>query len=310
MACDCVGLSPALARWQNLCLDFYSSIKNFTTSKAEFPALEKVALETPLYAHGLVLNAPPNWKEITLFLKSLPAMVDLMLFVDGAPIPRTLDIIWAQLRTCTLTYCCTTDILHVLPLFSAGTRVCLVDFFEGPERLASVHTVVSDLSIRSRDVRVIDTLLSSLTAPCLKKFCITGRSSCIPHITAFFDRSSCALTHLGVSLWDCGADELTLLTSPHVCDIVDLDVDTQDDPRTFRKATEMLAGRDIMITPKLRRLTLRNCRWASKAVDKIFEIQSNRRPVLQSLWLNRGGLFSQDTLQALKSGGLEVVFFE
>ncbi|KAJ7198375.1 hypothetical protein GGX14DRAFT_470268 [Mycena pura] len=281
-------------RWQNLYLPWgHSSYQNLTTSKVEFPVLEKLTLVNSAQA-----------KDVALFVESLPAMVDVTLDANQARIPRTPDIIWAQLRTCRLIGCCTADILHVLPLFSAGTRVCLEDFFKGPEQLTSVHTVVSDLSIRCY---VIDILLNSLTAPCLKKFCIAGRFSISP-ITAFFDRSLCALTHLGISPWDRSAD---VLSSPHVCDVVDLKVDTQFNSWTLCKLIEMLAVRDIMITPKLRRLTLRNCRWTDKAVDKLFEIQSNRRPVLRSLWLNRGGeLFSQDTLQALKSGGLEVVIFE
>ncbi|KAJ7198380.1 hypothetical protein GGX14DRAFT_470271 [Mycena pura] len=285
-------------RWQNLYLTLehpnYRN-QNLTTSKVEFPILEKLTLVTQY-----------SPKDIALFGESLPAMVDFTFNACKARIPRTLDI-WAQLRTCTLTRCYTTDILHVLPLFSAGTRVRLEHFLEGPEQLTSVHTVVSNLSICCHD-DVIDNLLSCLTAPCLKRFRIEGDFSISP-ITAFFDRSSCALTHLGISLCD-GVDELTLLTSPHVCDVVDLDVDTRADRLMLWNLIEMLAARDIMSTPKLRTLVLRNCDWIDKAVVKMFEIQSNRRPVLRSLWLNRGGSFSPDTLQALKSGGLEVVIFE
>ncbi|KAJ7198366.1 hypothetical protein GGX14DRAFT_666736 [Mycena pura] len=291
-------------RWQNINLDFYSSyIKNLATSKVEFPALEKVTLDI----WGLL----PSLHKMALFLKSLPAMVDFKLVVGRAPIPRTLDIIWAQLRTCTLTECCTTDILPILALFSAGTRVCLEEFFEGEEQLTSVHTVVSGLSINCHNQRAIDILLNSLTAPCLKKFRISGCSISIPPITAFFDRSSCALTHLGiVALYDRSADVLTLLSSSHVRDIVDLDVDLQSDCRVLWKLTEMLAARDIMIIPNLRTLALRDCNWINEAVVNMFEIQSNRRPVLRSLWLNSLALLPQDTLQALKSGGLEVVMFE
>ncbi|KAJ7198371.1 hypothetical protein GGX14DRAFT_666744 [Mycena pura] len=291
-------------RWRNLYLTWdHSSYQHLTTSKVEFPVLEKLTL---------VIGHSALPKDIALFLKSLPAMVDLMLVAGRAPIPRTLDIIWAQLRTCTLTRCCTTDILHVLPLFSAGARVCLENFIESPEQPTSVHTVVSGLSIHCHlpSRRVIDILLNSLTAPCLKRFRIAGIFS-ISSITAFFDRSSCALTHLGISLWDSlwhhyAVDVLTLLSSSHVCEVVDLDVDTQADAWTLVKATEMLAARDIMITPRLRTLALRNCHWLNDAVANMFEIQANRRPVLRTLWLDRGGLISQDKLQALNSGGLEV----
>ncbi|KAJ7198363.1 hypothetical protein GGX14DRAFT_666728 [Mycena pura] len=286
------------SRWQNLNLIWNPSYKHITASKVEFPILEKLILE---------FNLP---EDIAFLFESLPAMVDLTINSIQALIPSIPDIIWAQLRICRLTNCCMADFLPVLALFSAGTRVCLEGFFEGEKQLTSVHTLVSDLSLRCNDDEAMYNLLGALTAPCLQRFRIAGRFS-IPPIAAFFDRSSCALTHLGIV---CGAYSdhlsglLTLLRLPHASNIVDLDVRVHllSDFDT-EKLTDALARG---IVPNLRMLALRHLEGSYGAVANVLEMHANRRPIFQSLWLNRFGRYSQDTLQALKSGGLEVVIFD
>ncbi|KAJ7198365.1 hypothetical protein GGX14DRAFT_573606 [Mycena pura] len=230
-------------RWQTLCLDFngdHNFHQHLTTSKVEFPILEKLTL----------VHWEPMYKDIALFFESLPAMVDLTLDLYQMPLSGTLDFIWAQLRTCTLTGCTTNDILRVLPLFSAGTQVCLEHFLSEEKQPTSVHTVVSGLSLCCNFKEDVYNLLGALTAPCLERFRIAGRFS-IPPIAAFFDRSSCALTHLGIvcnAYSDHLSGLLTLLRSPHASNIVDLDVELY---YAFdgEKLTDALAGG---IVPNLR----------------------------------------------------------
>ncbi|KAJ7195610.1 hypothetical protein GGX14DRAFT_700677 [Mycena pura] len=194
------------------------------------------------------------------------------------------------------------DILRILPLFSAGTRLCLEDYFDA--HLTSVHTIVSDLSLHSYEPEVTDTLLGTLTAPCLKRLSVTGWFS-ITGVTSFFDRSLCPLTHLSIAWYDQFSDEmLALLGSPHARDIVDFDV-TLPGALMPRKLADALSKHDIV--PNLRALAFRRGVRLDEA--KVLEIHANRRPTLQSLWLDRPGLLSQDTVQALKSGGLEVMLF-
>ncbi|KAJ7195608.1 hypothetical protein GGX14DRAFT_200257 [Mycena pura] len=233
--------------------------------------------------------------------------MDLTLRVNTARIPSTLDFIWARLRTCTLTECCTGDLLRVLPLFSAGTRVCFQIFpWKAKAQLTSVHTVVSDLSLRGHVQGAIHTLLDALTAPCLKRFSIAAPFS-ISSLIAFFDRSSCALTHLNIDHHDNPnyvTDLLTLLGTPHACDIVDLGVNI----RSFsmpQKLADALATRDII--PNLCTLAF-GSHGLNSAADSLLKIYAGRRPVLQSLWVYQRSL-SQDVEQALKSAGLEVVTF-
>ncbi|KAJ7198389.1 hypothetical protein GGX14DRAFT_700142 [Mycena pura] len=249
-----------------------------TESRVEFPILEKLTLQLydPLPVHT------------TLFLGSLPALTDFTLQCSYVSIPSTLDFIWAQLP---------------------GTRVCLQMFSRMTNaQLTSVHTVVSDLSLRCHDSeqRAMHTLLDALTAPCLKKFSITG-SFFISRLIAFFDRSSCALTHLNIdhhnNTYD--TDLLTLLGTPHACDIVDLGVSLRSLSMP-RKLADALATRDII--PNLCTLALKCSHGINGSVDSLLKIYAGRRPVLQSLWLSRASL-SQDVEQALKSAGLEVVTF-
>ncbi|KAJ7200546.1 hypothetical protein GGX14DRAFT_659827 [Mycena pura] len=229
-------------RWQNVYLDIHPSCyKHLTAPGIEFPILEKLTL--------LVYDPLPVLA--TLFLGSLPALMDLTLELNTSEsrIPSTLDFIWAQLRTCTLTDCCTDDIQHVLPLFSAGTRVCLQNFsWKANAQLTSVHTVVSDLSLHCYEQMAIHTLLDhALTAPCLKRFSIVGPFP-FSSLIAFFDRSSCVLTHLNIDHHDNAnyvTDLLTLLGTPHACDIVDLGVSL----RSFslpQKLADALATREII----------------------------------------------------------------
>ncbi|KAJ7196813.1 hypothetical protein GGX14DRAFT_700472 [Mycena pura] len=282
-------------RWHSLFLAVHPSYHtHLATSRAQFPILEKLTL---------VLEDPSS-EDTALFFRSLPALTDLTLQVDGT-IPSTLDFIWAQLRVCTLHWCRRGDILRILPLFSAGTRLCLeknVDAY-----LTSVHTVtvVSDLSLHSYGPEDIHPLLGAFTAPCLKRLSPTGFYS-ITSVPSFIDRSLCALTHLSIGWYDQFADEmLALLGSPHARHIVDFDVTLPDAlmPRTLADA---LARHDIV--PNLRTLAFRLCVRLDEA--KVLEIHANRRPTLQSLWLDRPGLLSQDTVKALKSGGLEVILFD
>ncbi|KAJ7191933.1 hypothetical protein GGX14DRAFT_578523 [Mycena pura] len=135
----------------------------------------------------------------------------------------------------------------------------------------------------------------------------------IPPITAFFDRSSCALTHLGIRRGHypnglkVALDLLTLLASPHARDIVDLEVELNPMIKQF---TDALAARTIV--PTLRVLAFRNCHWLDGAVARMLEMHANRQPVFQSLWLStKSGSrpLSQDLIQALKSSGLDVVTF-
>ncbi|KAJ7226680.1 hypothetical protein GGX14DRAFT_626715 [Mycena pura] len=285
-------------RWQTLFLGIHD-YKLLATSGAEFPILEKLDMEF----HESVAG------HAALFCRSLPALVHLTLTAHSTSIPDGLDFIWAQLRTCTLTDCWTDDILRILPLFSAGARVCVNDCFPpGDVHPTSVHTVVSDLSLWCYQ-EVTDTLLDALTAPCLKRLDIEGDYS-FPGIIRFFDRSACALTHLTMDIpaglyLDRFTDELlTLLRSPHARDIVDLqvDLDSQGDSEGFM---DVLAMRDVV--PKLRVLAFEYIAWLNEA--KLLEICENRQSILQSLWLSRHISISQDTVQTLDSGAVELVRF-
>ncbi|KAJ7203785.1 hypothetical protein GGX14DRAFT_461156, partial [Mycena pura] len=202
--------------------------------------------------------------------------------------------------------CWAVDVLRILPLFSADTRVCIDDCFGLKEvHLTSVHTAVSDLSLCCYEEEVAVTLLGALTAPCLRKFYFTGHFSILP-ITAFFDRSSCALTLLAIRRaqgqypngFQVALDLLTLLASPHARDIVDLEVELNPMPKQFADA--LVAG---TIVPNLRALTLQNCHWLDGGPGAVAS------PVFQSLWLSHPRLPFSQVIQALKSSGLEVVTF-
>ncbi|KAJ7195630.1 hypothetical protein GGX14DRAFT_674589 [Mycena pura] len=269
-------------RWQNVHLNIHPSCyEHFTAPGIEFPMLEKLTL----------LFYGPLPEHTTLFLGSLPALTDFTLRLgwhELVRIPSTLDFIWAQLRTCTLAECCTADILHVLPLFSAGTRVCLRYFSRMEDaQLASVHTVVSDLSLHCHDQGAIHTLLDALTAPYLKRFSIAGTFS-ISNLVAFLDRSSCVLTHLNIDHRNnpnYDTDLLTLLGTPYACDIVDLGIGLRFNPMP-QKLADALATRDII--PNLCTLAFQSLRGRQRATeDGLLKICAGRRPVLQSLWLSR-----------------------
>ncbi|KAJ7196793.1 hypothetical protein GGX14DRAFT_671912 [Mycena pura] len=292
-------LDPLLTesrRWQNLFLRMHpSDFKLLATSGAEFPILEKLDLE--------VRESVPG--HAALFLRSLPALVHLTLTAYETSIPDVLDFIWVQLRTCTLIECWTDDILRILPLFSAGARVCVNDCSARADvHPTSVHTVVSDLSVWCYDSEDTDILLDALTAPCLKRFQIGGHYS-LPRIITFFNRSACALTHLtmDISYLDRFAGELlTLFRSPHARDIVDLGSRSGDLTGQFM---DVLAMRDVV--PNLRVLAFGCVERLDEA--KLLEICENRRSTLQSLWLGGSIPLSQDTVQALKLGAVEVVRF-
>ncbi|KAJ7196808.1 hypothetical protein GGX14DRAFT_671962 [Mycena pura] len=289
-------------RWQNLFLRMHpSDFKLLATSGAEFPILEKLDMEFRESVAG----------HAALFFRSLPALVDLTLTAHRTSIPDGLDFIWAQLRTCTLIGCWMDDILRILPLFSAVARVCVTDCFPCADvHPTSVHTVVSDLSLWCYQ-EVTDTLLDTLTAPCLKRLVIEGDYS-FPGIIRFLNQSACALTHLTMGIpaglySDRFTDELlTLLRSPHARDIVDLQVDlnSQGYSEQFMDVLPV-AMRDVV--PKLRVLASEYIAWLDQA--KLLEICENRRSILQSLWLSRHISISQDTVQALKLGAVEVVRF-
>ncbi|KAJ7195637.1 hypothetical protein GGX14DRAFT_674622 [Mycena pura] len=269
-------------RWQNASFDIHPSCyKHLTAPGVEFPILEKLTL---------VFNNPlPVYT--TLFLGPFPALTDFTLrlgYFELVRIPSTLDFIWAQLP---------------------GTRVCLQISWKADSdaQLTSVHTVVSDLSLRCHDQGITHTLLDALTAPCLKRFSIAGPFA-ISSLIAFFDRSSCVLTHLNIyhrNNPNYDTDLLTLLGTPYACDIVDLGVNLWSNLMP-QKLADALATRDIV--PHLCRLAFLSSRGFKRATeDSLLRICAGRRPVLQSLWLSPS--LSQNAEQALKSAGLEVVIF-
>ncbi|KAJ7196800.1 hypothetical protein GGX14DRAFT_574617 [Mycena pura] len=294
-------------RWQNLHLNINpSDYTHLATSGGEFPILEKLFL----------VFREPVAEHAALFFGPLPALVDLTLKAYGTSISEAPDYLWAQLRTCTLIGCLMDDILRILPLFSAGARVCLDDCFAQKNvHPTSVHTVVSDLSLCCY-WQVTDTLLGAFTAPCLKRLCIAGHYS-IPSIIAFLKRSSCALTHLVMDLSGLqllGPDRFaaplpTLLRSPHARDIVDLEVDLHGG-EIPEELMDALAMRDIV--PNLRALAFQHVGlgWLNdETAASLLEIYANRRPIFQSLWLNGSRSLSPDAVHALKLGGLEVVMY-
>ncbi|KAJ7196773.1 hypothetical protein GGX14DRAFT_671844 [Mycena pura] len=292
-------------RWQTLdLLDTRVSNnmkKHLIPSRARFPLLEKLTL---------VMIVEPLHKDTALLFESLPALVDLTLQVNVMPIPSTLDFVWAQLRACRLNGCLTTDILRILPHFSAGARICFENCFEriqDAHHLNSVHTVISDLSLHFSTFGAAKLLLGAIIAPCLKKLYISG-TIYIPYISAFYDRSSFTLTHLRLSRHRGVNDLDDVIRSPLAVDIIDFDYDLECFSRPMSdsdKAASTLASRDIL--PNVRTLVLRNCERLHDAT--VLAIHANRRPVLQSLWLQGPTTLSQDTIQALKTGGLEVVMF-
>ncbi|KAJ7196804.1 hypothetical protein GGX14DRAFT_472887 [Mycena pura] len=287
-------------RWQNLFLRIHpSDFKLLATSGAEFPILEKLDMEFRESVAG----------HAALFFGSLPALVHLTLTAYRTPIPDGLDFIWAQLRTCKLTECWMDNILRILPLFSAGARVCVNNCSTRADvHPTPVHTVVSDLSLWCYE-EVTHTLLDALTAPCLKRLNIVGNYS-RPGIIRFFNRSACALTHLTVDFTaglysDRFTDELlSLLRSPHARDIVDLQVNLNSQGYS-KQFMDVLAMRDVV--PKLRVLAFGYITWLDQA--KLLKICENRQSILQSLWLSRHISISQDIVQALNSGVVELVRF-
>ncbi|KAJ7193940.1 hypothetical protein GGX14DRAFT_587395 [Mycena pura] len=308
---DLLGTLLAVSsRWQSATLRLPTGYYDrLFTSRVDFTILKELTLK---FEYSLCIG------DATVFVSSLPSLVDLTLHMGFNDIPCGFKSIWAQLLECTLVQCNFKDILPILPLFSTETRLSIRGCDSRDRDLAPVQLATSILSQLAIPTLLLDSwydkcftdFLGAVAAPRLKTFVVREphhSPRLLQFITTFLGNSSCTLTHLALRKFTSLPDLLTLLKLPQTRHIFALDIDLMFIP--YIPIIDALAKHDIV--SNLRSLTLRNSESVGDA--GVLALHASRRPTLQQLWLQRRTNelpLSQTALQALKSDGLEVVIFE
>ncbi|KAF7289595.1 F-box domain-containing protein [Mycena chlorophos] len=136
-----------------------------------------------LWKLGLGLTEELGEKEnqaLSEFLDGLSALTHLHLSnqveIDWVATLVPLESLWSRLRVCELTECMVDDALLILPHFSAGSRLSLIQgrYIRGaPDTLHPVkHPELMGLSFDRCDDMYITRNLDNLTAPALERLAI------------------------------------------------------------------------------------------------------------------------------------------
>ncbi|KAJ7364477.1 hypothetical protein DFH08DRAFT_930390 [Mycena albidolilacea] len=272
-------------------------------STCTFPILKKLAISC-----WELLEWPAT--DVRRFFARFPVLEELG-YQSGDFSDLTL-LPWPQLRACQMESFTGDELLRTLPLLLPGARVAAKFGLESDPVPGNVRSPICALTLNFCETTFIDTVLSSLTAPSLEELTIFGSvatSSTLPStILSFLSRSNCTLISLSLRISLEQHELLSILESPFVRGVVDLDIGCQPAQRTRRHVlrVDALATRDIL--PNLRALKFRS--YAELEETTILDMVVRRRPMLRELRIEGWWdcpVPSPAAVQALGEDGLEVI---
>ncbi|KAJ7753491.1 hypothetical protein B0H16DRAFT_1459388 [Mycena metata] len=255
-------------RWEDITIDADMFI-DLTPSSYTFSSLKNLTL----------LNIS-SIAKVDL-LTSLPAIVNLTLELDGNAFPRDMLIPWSRLHTCNFHDLQSLDLLWVLPQLAHDANVTVHQAFASDPRRgsASETTFVGSLKLVDFSGTFLIDVLAHLVAPALHTFFIAGSvADRVPGmgraIVAFLGLAKrtlkCLLVHITLS-----EDDLVLiLESPHLRDVVHLDISAS----IF--SPKAIAALGASSLPALRKLVL--CQSRLDETGLLAALATHQQPILLS----------------------------
>nr|GAT55530.1 predicted protein [Mycena chlorophos] len=274
-----------------------------------------------LWKLGLAITeelAEEENEALAEFLDGLSALTYLHLSnqveIDWVAILVPLESLWSRLRVCELTECMVDDVLLILPHFSAGSRLSLIQgrYIRGaPDTLQAVkHTELMGLSFDRCDDIYITRILDNLTAPALQRLAVWYfELPPFDTISAMLNRSSARLTHFGVRLPSVGLFKqrdlapfslqqlVAFFASEHFHTLIELDLilASRFAPTTMQlihalslppSQTASELGLEDSLLPKLRALALRGYDDEDPHWEiRLMALAQTREGVLKEIWM-------------------------
>ncbi|KAJ7753493.1 hypothetical protein B0H16DRAFT_1834570 [Mycena metata] len=166
--------------------------------------------------------------EVNL-LPSLPAVVNLMLELDGDTFPRDMLIPWSQLHNCNVHNLELLDLLWVLPQLALDANVTIRGAFDPDPSALEITTFVGSLKLVYFSGTFLIDFLAHLVAPALHTFCLTASvvdrvAGMGQAIVAFLGLTQRTLKRLLLPMVLSEDDLVLILESPHLRDVVHVDI--------------------------------------------------------------------------------------
>ncbi|KAJ7024770.1 hypothetical protein C8F04DRAFT_151994 [Mycena alexandri] len=310
----------ASPRWEEANLNLTPAyFRHLFASNCAFPALKRLTIN---------MLEPPEWPAADIIrsfepapaFESVPALRELLLWMT---VGQRIDLHmfpWSRLRRCELAGCHIEDLLQILPLLSADTRVFPID--EAPRFTSSVQSPISALEVGRCTARFVEDLLNTLTTPSLKELSISTNLHWSPNfnifdahlptaesiIIMFLSRSACALTSLCLYVTISDHDLLTILESPHVYGLVRLAISSESSTLSA-EMVDALTTRSLV--PHLQSLDINlPSRGGGLTEATVLAMLERRHPVLHTLRITQekvDPLLSQAAIEALGAKGMEIM---
>ncbi|KAJ7649721.1 hypothetical protein FB45DRAFT_885699 [Roridomyces roridus] len=242
---------------------------------------------------------------------SLPALEYLWLDIGFKPFPGQLLLPWSQLRTCILRQFSASDVLRVLPLVSRETHVSIIDPWIIPAILTAADSPIRSVQIIGRGTNVsvpTERLLIAMILPNLEKLEIgwTLGPEPLEGAISLLNTSACHLKHLSLPQGPYPLTQLiSLLESPHVRDIVRLDIPHISNSEYTPSLLAKLEGNGAFL-PHLHTLAIRGDSRDIEALN-VLDILRDRRPTTRKVSFTRWGWDFPERERGSRDTGLEVV---
>nr|GAT43110.1 predicted protein [Mycena chlorophos] len=204
---------------------------------------------------------------------------------DAPPNTLTLGVRWAQLLDCELSHCSSLQITEILPLLGTQTNLVLSGT-TATEAVRKKHVVsqIPTLVLTDMAEQSVEWLLEMLVAPRLEKISLQPDLTKIS-LHAFLARSSCSLTHLGIT-----ADTQSDTSLVYLLELLESDALrnlTHFDCRSTSTETLLnLLTNTPELLPHLKALTLRSSEYTGLNQSLRRYLQS-RTPASPSVWMDK-----------------------